>query len=106
MALHLAIDGHPGADQRLEIERIGDRAMGPAEARRALGGEIGDAVPLAAPVVFAWARLPGEGFESGGRRHPYHDGLQGTAEARVRSRRILSALIPGLAGVLPAAEEE
>jgi membrane fusion protein (multidrug efflux system) len=103
--LRLELDGYPRAYQQLVIERIGDQAMGPAEARRVLGGEIGDAVPLAAPVVFAYAPLPAGAFEVAGRAYPYHEGLQGTAEARVRSQRILSALIPGLEGLLPAREE-
>ncbi len=95
MELRLEIDGYPRAYQTLVLDRVGDAAIGPAEARRVLGGAIGDAVPLAAPVVVGHARLPSETFAAGGRSYPYHEGLAGRAEARIGSRRILAALIPG-----------
>jgi membrane fusion protein (multidrug efflux system) len=97
MALRLELDGYRHAYQALEIERVAHEAVGPAEARRILGAEIGDAVPVASSVVFAWARLPESGvFHSAGRAYPYHEGLRGRAEVKVRSQRLITALVPGL----------
>lgn len=99
MPLRLELEGYRHAYQELEIDRVAREAVGPAEARRILGAEIGDAVPVSAPVVFAWARLPAAGtFRSGGRSYPYHEGLSGVAEVRVSSQRVLAALVPGLDG--------
>lgn len=96
MALRLELQGYRFAYQYLVVETVGEEVLGPAEARRFLGSGIGDAVPLAGPVVFVHARLPNDSFESGGRIYDFHDGLQGTAEIQVRSDRILPTLIPGL----------
>ncbi|HEX2164528.1 MAG TPA: hemolysin D, partial [Thermoanaerobaculia bacterium] len=101
MALRLELDGYRDAVQELTVERVSEEVVGPAEARRVLGSEIGDAVELAAPVVFATARLPADGtFRRGGERYRYHEGLRGTAEVAVRSERALVALVPGLDALL------
>ncbi len=94
--LRLELDGYRYAYQHLAVERVDDDVLGPTEARRALGAAIGDAVPLAGPVVLVHAKLPGPTFESGGRVYELHDGILGTVEMRVRSERILPALLPGL----------
>jgi len=99
MTLRFEPRGYRYAYQHLTIDRIDDEVVGPNEARRFLGAGIGDAVPLSGPVVFVHARLPDRTFESGGRSYEYHEGTLGTAEARVRSERILTALLPGLEGV-------
>jgi biotin carboxyl carrier protein len=105
MPLRLELDGHRHAYQRLTIERVSAEAVGPAEARRVLGAEIGDVVPLSTPVVFATARLPaGATFGGDGGRFPYHEGQRGTGEVRVRSERVLGALVPGLRALLGDAD--
>ncbi len=96
MPIRLELRGHRYAYQRLVIDRIGNEVLGPAEVRRFLGASVGDAVPLNGPLVLAYARLPDETFESGGRAYEYHDGLQGTVEVRVRKESLLSAVLPGL----------
>ncbi len=96
MALRLELQGYRFAYQYLAVETVGEEVVGPGEARRFLGSGIGDAVPLAGPVVFVHASLPSDNFESGGRIYDFHDGMQGTVEIEVRSDRILSTLIPGL----------
>ncbi len=100
MALRLELTGYRYSYQHLTVESIGSEVIGPAEARRFLGAGIGDAVPLSGPVVWVRARLPVASFESDGRIYSYHDGIQGTAEVRVRSERLLPALLPGLKGLL------
>jgi membrane fusion protein (multidrug efflux system) len=96
MPLRFEPHGYRYAYQHLRVERVGDEVVGPAEARRFLGAGIGDAVTLSGPVVFVHAELPATTFESDGRIYRYHDGIQGTAEVRVRSESILTTLLPGL----------
>ncbi len=96
MQLRFEPHGYRYAYQHLRVDRVGDEVVGPAEARRYLGAGIGDAVTLSGPVVFVHAELPNTTFESDGRIYRYHDGIQGTAEVRVRSERILTTLLPGL----------
>jgi membrane fusion protein (multidrug efflux system) len=101
MPLRLELDGHRHLYQRLTIERVSAEAVGPAEARRVLGAEIGDVVPLSTPVVFATAVLPASAtFGGDGGRFPYHEGQRGTGEVKVRSERVLGALVPGLRALL------
>jgi membrane fusion protein (multidrug efflux system) len=83
---------------------VGDQIVGPAEVRRFLGPEIGDAVQLSGPMVLVRARLPSSTFTSKGRTFNYFDGMLARADARVRTERILVALVPGLKGALRNAE--
>lgn len=96
MPLRLELQGYRYAYQHLEIERIGDRVVGVAEARRLLGAGSGEALSLPPSVVLVEANLDSETFESGGETYRYYDGSLATAEVRVRSERILFALLPGL----------
>ncbi len=105
MALRLELQGHRHAYLQLAVESIGSEVIGPAEARRFLGAGIADAVPLDGPMVWVRARLPSSSFESGGRVYRYHEGIQGTAEVRVRSERIAAALLPGLEGFLGGSDD-
>jgi hypothetical protein len=50
-------------------------------------------------VVLVTARLPAETFEADREVYRYHDGMHGTAEVRIRSERIVTALVPGLKGL-------
>jgi hypothetical protein len=45
------------------------------------------------------AYVPARTFHAEGHWHNYHDGMHGTAEVRVRSERIVFALVPGLKAV-------
>ncbi len=96
MDLRLELEGYRYAYQYLVTEAVDEEVVGPGEARRLLGSGIGDAVPLAGPVVFVRARLGAQRFEHEGRDYYFHDGMQGVAEIRVRGDRILQTLIPGL----------
>lgn len=96
MPLRLELQGYSYVYQHLTVESIGEESVGPAEARRFLGPGIGDAVGLDGPVFIATARLPSPTFEVDGRTYAYHDGILGRAEVKVRSERILLALVPGL----------
>ncbi len=96
MPLRLELQGYPYLYQQLTVEEVGDEVVGPAEAKRYLGEDIADAVPLEGPVVLVTARLPSLTFEFERRQRRYHDGMWAQAEVRVRSERILVALVPAL----------
>jgi membrane fusion protein (multidrug efflux system) len=96
MELRMELQGYRYSYQHLTIEQVGGEVVGPAEARRYLGDEIADAATLGGPVVLVTARLPALTFEAEGKTRRYHDGMWGKAEVRVRSERILVALIPAL----------
>jgi membrane fusion protein (multidrug efflux system) len=50
-------------------------------------------------VVRVSARLASDTFEADGRVRRYHDGMVARAEVRIRSERVLVALIPSLKAV-------
>jgi membrane fusion protein (multidrug efflux system) len=96
MPLRLELQGYRYAYQHLVVDSVGDEVLGPAEARRYLGNEIADAVQFAGPVVKVEAHLISGTFESEGKVRRYHDGMLARAEVRIRSERVLVALIPAL----------
>ncbi len=96
LPLRLELQGYPYSYQRLTIRSVGDEVVGPEEARRYLGPAIADASPIEGPVVLVFADLPSPTFEADGGRYRFHDGMWGRAEVRVRSQRILEALVPGI----------
>jgi membrane fusion protein (multidrug efflux system) len=97
--VRLEVTGFRYAYADLEVETIGDEVVGPQEARRYLGKEVGDAVNLTGPVVLVKAHLPDRSFQADGKLYNYHDGMQATAEVRVRTQRIIARLIPALQGL-------
>jgi len=74
--------------------------VGPSEARRYLGAEIGDSVQLTGPVVILKARLPRPTFQAESRIYRFHNGMHGNAEVEVRREKILVTLVPGLKALL------
>lgn len=96
LELRMELQGYRYAYQHLTVTDVGSEVVGPAEARRYLGDEIADAATLGGPVVLVTARLSSPTFEAEGKTRRYHDGMWGKAEVRVRSERILVALIPAL----------
>ncbi len=104
--LRLELTGFRYAYQRLTIDTIGNEVIGPNEVRRFLGPEVADAVPLQGSLVIVQAHVPARTFTADGRWHAYHDGMHGTAEVRVRSERMVLALVPGLKAVFGGKHEE
>jgi multidrug efflux pump subunit AcrA (membrane-fusion protein) len=98
--LRVELNGFSHEYRTFTIDSVGDQIVGPAEARRFLGPEIGDAIQLNGPMVLVRARLPSPTFTSKGKTFNYFDGMLARADARVRKERILVALIPGLKGAL------
>lgn len=96
MTLRFELLGYRFAYRALTIESVSADVLSPAEAKRLLGPEVADDLPLSGPVVVVKARLPSGEFESEGRTLQYHDGMAGAADVRVRTEPIIYALIPGL----------
>lgn len=95
--LRVELSGDPHRHHDAIIDRVGDRVLGPDRADRLLGGRASAAL-AAGSYVRVTARLAGAGstVDDGD-----CDGMTGTARVRVGSRRILLAIVPGLASVLP-----
>jgi multidrug efflux pump subunit AcrA (membrane-fusion protein) len=96
MPIRFEMSGYRYAYQKLTVDAVGEEVVGPNEARRYLGPEIGDAVQLNGPVVILKARLPRPTFQAEGRAYRFHNGMHGNAEVEVRSEKILVTLVPGL----------
>ena len=102
MPLRLEVTGYRYAYQHLIVDSVGDEVVGPTEARRYLGNEIADAVQVGGPVVRVEAHLDSDTFEAEGKTRRYHDGMLAKAEVRIRSERVLVALIPALKALFEA----
>jgi multidrug resistance efflux pump len=96
MRVRLLIEGYAYAQIDTVIESIGNQAIGPAEARRFLGADIGDAVNITGPVVVVRCALPNDRFYTSSREYRVHDGMHAAAEVEVRRERIVFRLIPAL----------
>ncbi len=94
--MRFEISGYRYAYQHLKVDSVSNEVLGPAEVLRHLGPGISDAVQLTGPVVIVKARLPAEVFEVDGKTYKYHNGMHGIADIRIRSEKILLALIPAL----------
>ena len=94
--LRVEMNGFRYAYQQLVIDSVGNEVVGPNEIRRFLGPEVADSLLLQGPSIILTARLHSGAFKANGRTHPYYDGMQGTAQALVRSQRLLFWLIPGV----------
>lgn len=104
MDLRLELQGYRYTYQHLTVTAVENEVIGPNEAKRYLGEEIADAVPLTGPVVLVSARLSSPTFEVEGKTRRFHDGMWAQAEVRVRSERVLIALIPALRALFEDAD--
>jgi len=100
-ALRLELQGFPYQYQELIIDEVGDEMVGPGEVRRYLGPELAESLTVNGAVVLVRAHVPSRFFEADGKRLAYFDGMLGTAQARVKSERIVTTIIPGLKALFP-----
>ncbi len=95
MTIRLELTGYRYAYQSVVISSVSSDVIGPAEARRVLGSEVSETMPLAGSVVVVRGTLASPEFTLDGQAFRYHDGMVGTAEVRVRSEPVVFALMPG-----------
>lgn len=98
--MRFRIDGFAREVHALTIQRVADQIIGPAEAARYLGRDLGDAFPIRGPVVLVHAQLASNDFESEGERYSYYHGMHGRAETAVRRDNLAFTFIPGLRQVV------
>ena len=96
MSLRFEVAGYRYAYQELVVDTVGAQIVGPNEVRRYLGAELADTVRVDGPIVLVEAKPATNAFRADGRSFDFYDGMNGTAEARVRTQRILVALVPAL----------
>ncbi|TMQ70544.1 MAG: hypothetical protein E6K80_08220 [Candidatus Eisenbacteria bacterium] len=95
-SLKLSLTGYPHVFAALPVTSVGDQVMGQSEARRFLGPELSDAVPIEGPSVLIRAPLRGLTFVSDGETHEYFHGLQGRGEVIIRTQPLILTVFPGL----------
>lgn len=98
MTAQVELIGFTKAREAAEITDVGRDVVGVAEARRALGPELADAIRLApdGSYVLVKARLPGRTFRTAQRVYRYHHGMPAKTEVRVEDKRFLVTLLPAL----------
>jgi biotin carboxyl carrier protein len=96
MQLRLELIGYRYAYQVLTIDSVSSEVIAANEARRILGADVVGDLPLGGSVVVVHGRLAGNEFDVDGQVYRYHDGMLGKAEVRLRSERIVFAIVPGL----------
>ena len=101
MSMRFEVSGFQYAYQDLTIESLGDEVVGPNAVKRFLSQENADAMIVSGPVILVSARIPARTFRSRGELLNYYDGMQGRAEARVRTESLIVSLIPGLRALFP-----
>jgi membrane fusion protein (multidrug efflux system) len=94
--LRFEVDGFRQGAHQLAVSRVGDQILGPSEAARYLGRDLGDAFAIGGPVVVVEAALPSTSFEADGQRYDFAGGMFGKAEAVVRDEPVAYAFVPGL----------
>jgi multidrug efflux pump subunit AcrA (membrane-fusion protein) len=96
MQLRLELTGYRYAYQLLTIDSVSSEVIAASEARRILGPDVAEGLAIGGSVVVVRGRLTSNEFEADDQVYRYHDGMTGKAEVRLRSERIVFAVIPGL----------
>jgi membrane fusion protein (multidrug efflux system) len=94
--LRFEVEGFRERAHELSVTRVGDQILGPSEAARYIGRDLGDAFSIGGPVVLVQAALPTRSFSIDGQRYELAGGMFGKAEAVVRDEPVAYAFIPGL----------
>jgi membrane fusion protein (multidrug efflux system) len=105
MSLRFEVAGYSYAYQELKITSVSAQIIGPNEVRRFLGQEIEDTMKVEGPVVLVEAAPCPATFVVDGQTLDFYHGMSGVAEARVRTQRILIALVPALRVVFGNADD-
>jgi multidrug resistance efflux pump len=98
MPLRFALEGYPHASSELTVESVGDEVVGPGEARRYLGRELGDALAVQGSLVLVRGRLATPTFRWRGQRYRLYDGIPGRIDVLVRRLPLYLLLFSALEG--------
>lgn len=99
LPVRFTLEGYAQVHDALQIESVGDEAVGPSEVRRTLGQEVADTVAVQGAQVLVRARLPRPTFSFGGQAYRYYYGIPGRVDIRVRSVRLAVLIFPPLRGL-------
>ena len=99
MPVRLRVTGYAYAYVSTSIQALGQQVIGPTEARRYLGPDIGDTVELTGPVVMVRCLLREGSFLASEREYRLYDGMRAEAAVAVRRERLIHRFIPGLRGL-------
>lgn len=99
LKMRFSLEGFPHAYATIPIDSVGDEVVGPNEARRYLGQELGDTLDIAGSLVLVRARLPTATFVFEDKSYRYHDGIPGKVDVRVRSMPLLVMLFSAFKGL-------
>jgi len=102
MSLRFEVGGYRYAYQEMVVESVSAQIVGPGEVKRYLGQEIADTVQVTGPVVLVEAHPSEPRFRVDQQTLDFYHGMNGTAEARVRSESVFVALVPSLRVVADA----
>jgi multidrug resistance efflux pump len=105
LTLRFEVAGYRYAYQEMTITSVGEQIIGPNELQRYLGQELRDTVAVSGPLVLVEATPPAPTFTVDGETFEYYHGMNGTADARVRTESILLSLVPGLRILFPRSRE-
>ncbi|HYE87183.1 MAG TPA: HlyD family efflux transporter periplasmic adaptor subunit [Vicinamibacterales bacterium] len=94
--LQLELRGMPTTSAEAPITGIDENIIGPSEVGRVLGRDLADSLTITGAVVIVRATLPSQYWTVSDQPFRYYDGMPATGRVRVRSQRLVSALIPGL----------
>jgi membrane fusion protein (multidrug efflux system) len=92
MEVRLEFNGYKYAFQAAALESVGERVLGPGEVRKYLGARA--EVAVAGPVVPVHGRFESAVFEAEGESLSLFEGMQGRADIKIQSERILFHLLP------------
>jgi membrane fusion protein (multidrug efflux system) len=96
MTLQLDLRGYTKVREVAIITDVGSEVIGPTEARRTVGAQVGDSLDLRGPVVIVRARLRSRTFTADHHTYHFHDGMVGVGEVEVESKPFLVTLVPSL----------
>ena len=94
--LQLELRGVRSTSAEAPITSIDENISGPSEVGRVLGRDLADSLTITGAVVIVRATLASQYRTVSDQPFRYFDGMPATGRVRVRSQRLVSALIPGL----------
>ena len=100
--LQVEIIGYTKSRDIAKITYVSPEVMGQADAAKAIGAQVADAIKLA-PGSYVWvrARLPSKTFKTQHNTWFYHHGMPVKAEVKTQSKPFLVTLLPSLEKYLP-----